>query len=1703
MNPFMSDRGQRGVALPLVMAVLVCLISVAIPFALSMRHEQGGVSWRQREQTARLEAEAVRDLALAHLGATAPDRDESPWVDGPGELALDLAAQAAALGIGDLGPNGRLLSATLDDHSGRIDVNATSLLFTARLLGLATTLASKLAPDDKQIRLSDGDFLADEGFLWIDGEITFYQRKEGSTVRDFRRPAVVPGVFEPLAMNQEPREHAAGTPVIDFRAWMVAAWSFKARPGAESRFETVHEPLAIERFGRGALTPLQRSRLEQFATVFSADGGRDRFGNAQRVLSALVAGQSGSMRIEQGQFAGRGMLARITTFAGEVDHLFVLRCHERGDGAELQFEMPTRLGCDAGQARVEFLLPRPVNVNSCSLATLTLLLEGLELRGGGRPVDRRTAELVATRMVAARPLDGMRGMIALLEPMVEKEKVLDGSQRAAILLNAEHSGCYDLEVSSLPFAYATEGVVEVRAAASLNYELNGREKARAFLREVVAAPGAGPGARVWKTQRDFDEPWRISRLGRGWTTFPENLQFWSGGMGAADPPSRLTAMASPRLRFPSEELNDTGARLVAAWYDLEGATHDRTWHMDGRRDDFTSDHPDGWKLSQGPLAFNTDGSTPCVPLTLNLNGLDRPRPFGISLWWNPGTNLGGEQTLFDWQCNSQVASPGLSDRVRLRLVGGRLEYEVLDAFLRSSEDDLYTSKIVYDFTDGLPLEAETWYHVTAFCRGNRAGQMSLWVDGKPRGKWSHYTRLTGAFTASGQGANRIAIDAKRLAAGTARFPPRGVLALNNDRIEYTSVNAGTFTIARDEANRFGGIRPAPSLQQQQVATSGGTQATSSTTHPASSGVELYGYAARLDSDLPAGNVSLASELGKFGVAIVSPAMAQANIEVAVTNPGAGGPGNPNITLGRGFDADATTILITATDGGALPTQKPPLNRNGGYAALVGYYFGTVVPRDNTSGDEGGAFDLHKSTTGSWIQGIEVIHYGGYDGAQLTNVTRGQTLKSGDLRTTDFTEYDAQPVGPVNATYHFVDRHAWVVRPDKQVFASYDAPFFTILVVPLSVVVNGNPRQSLLVPEVVNPGFDRCEMAQIGDPSSDSTFDPTEWIRYDAIVQDGNGRWNLLRADPKRVAAAQYHARSNQLSGRSDQLRFDANSDHLYAIAKNPANYANSSAAYEDLVEELNAESLLGGDPDGNLVAHRLAMRGVLDTSTGDDLRGKEHDSGAPVYPVWRTSRSGPLPGRYDEITIVGSNRERPERHFLNYAWSQDSGEDWGNSCHCALMAAGAATRFVRTQNLGVQANSATNAAANIAFYGDSRNFARILKFPSGELPSLADPGSQLFVGGSAGGGGGSSGSGAGGGAGGLGDGAMVDEVRLFSTEDPQPIVAFGMHVLNRELTSSESNRFELGDDYLRFPHLSAGQIGASPSLHGDASVWQIGDEYVICGERQMGQPVVQEIAEDGRLRFAGADTFFSAGYHAAGATAQLLPWLVMTRLNGGLGTGDSEVALVDTTGFPPEGCVLIDQEVVGYTARTSGAGLYIPTYLADPDGRSSRTRGEAAFRGRFGTPVMGHSADAVVFFWPYRHVDGYQPLCDIPEMSTLELPIVSRRALFHALSWSEEDGDPRVKLLATVRVQGRGGFAGDPEADPDLFVFDSPGTRERPNRIDRQGDLLRVRFHVDYLEGALDAVEFTRNSWKRAPLLTVVSVEQLADRVIELHEESR
>src|SRR5262249_50265779 len=179
----MESRGrttpaQRGIALPLVLAVLVCLLAIAVPFALSMRHEQGGAAWRGADADARREATSGRDLPPAKVAA-APATDPTRRAHPPHRPTVAPQAAGRPPGIADLGPRARLLSGSIDDQAGRIDVNRAPLFLMAKLLGLESHLARKLAADDKEIHLLDGDFLQDEGFLWIDGEVAFYKHHDG------------------------------------------------------------------------------------------------------------------------------------------------------------------------------------------------------------------------------------------------------------------------------------------------------------------------------------------------------------------------------------------------------------------------------------------------------------------------------------------------------------------------------------------------------------------------------------------------------------------------------------------------------------------------------------------------------------------------------------------------------------------------------------------------------------------------------------------------------------------------------------------------------------------------------------------------------------------------------------------------------------------------------------------------------------------------------------------------------------------------------------------------------------------------------------------------------------------------------------------------------------------------------------------------------------------------------------------------------------------------------------------------------------------------------------------------------------------------------------------------------------------------------------------------------------------------------------
>ena len=117
----------------------------------------------------------------------------------------------------------------------------------------------------------------------------------------------------------------------------------------------------------------------------------------------------------------------------------------------------------------------------------------------------------------------------------------------------------------------------------------------------------------------------------------------------------------------------------------------------------------------------------------------------------------------------------------------------------------------------------------------------------------------------------------------------------------------------------------------------------------------------------------------------------------------------------------------------------------------------------------------------------------------------------------------------------------------------------------------------------------------------------------------------------------------------------------------------------------------------------------------------------PVFRVFRSFGSHPygfaLPGRHDQVTLADGLGTMKEMAEINYAWAAGPVEDWhGGYAHLAFNEA-LSNEFLRTTQLSMlddtdQNSLAQSIEAQYILNSESRGFTRILKFPSGELPSV-------------------------------------------------------------------------------------------------------------------------------------------------------------------------------------------------------------------------------------------------------------------------------------------------------------------------------------------------------------------------------------------------
>jgi hypothetical protein len=171
-----GSDARRGIALIMVIVVLMALLLIATPFAVSMRDHRVTVTMIDSANRAQEDLVSVRGRVVGYLARTTHfATDETPEVDGPAEFE-------AAVNLEDVGDldgvrnsRGTIWSAGIEDEQAKINVNAASPFALANLFGARTVLSEKVSDSDAEIPIEDSSIFDPEGgYVVVGAELIKY-----------------------------------------------------------------------------------------------------------------------------------------------------------------------------------------------------------------------------------------------------------------------------------------------------------------------------------------------------------------------------------------------------------------------------------------------------------------------------------------------------------------------------------------------------------------------------------------------------------------------------------------------------------------------------------------------------------------------------------------------------------------------------------------------------------------------------------------------------------------------------------------------------------------------------------------------------------------------------------------------------------------------------------------------------------------------------------------------------------------------------------------------------------------------------------------------------------------------------------------------------------------------------------------------------------------------------------------------------------------------------------------------------------------------------------------------------------------------------------------------------------------------------------------------------------------------------------------
>ena len=445
---------------------------------------------------------------------------------------------------------------------------------------------------------------------------------------------------------------------------------------------------------------------------------------------------------------------------------------------------------------------------------------------------------------------------------------------------------------------------------------------------------------------------------------------------------------------------------------------------------------------------------------------------------------------------------------------------------------------------------------------------------------------------------------------------------------------------------------------------------------------------------------------------------------------------------------------------------------------------------------------------------------------------------------------------------------------------------------------------------------------------------------------------------------------------------------------------------------------------------------------------------------------------------------------------------------------------------------------NIYRYGDR---GRMLKFPSGELPSTAQK--FLWLGSDR-----------------KGDYpayAVIDEFRIDQFDPPQTVRIAGEipqkkqpdHIalktadrwpnVGATKIDDEVFLYEREDTYekehpktrLKLSRtIPAGEdfemlTVRSTAGFDDSGFIQIGDEviryeaktpasFLRCKGTQMGTPSagkpsgsdVKALSSIKVLSRAALGT--EDAYHGTHTPALVLLPVKVAYLGMDISEKDEALPVVGADNLPEQGFVVIDDEVLLYTANGEGR-LTMP--VAD---------GAGIFRGRYGTTPAAHKASVPLVLLNVRFEDRNARGSDDPAVHHYQVSAEIPKAFWKNMECEVELAEHH-NIRALIRIDGQDTWVPAEEAKEKVEDATGEDTEENAHRdtvedakqqakeifiecssvkginiIERYGRDLDIRFYFEYLPGA-----FNGNDWKKSPILQKVKIDYVAPNTVHEHYE--